>query len=363
MSSKKNITEKGKKSFQIQAALIIVSGVVFCFVSLYAYQILFTDNILVDKPSKILYIPKNADFKQVLDSLEKGEYVHDKLSFMFLTKLLDYRDNVKPGRYEIKPNTSNLTFIRMLKNGRQTPLKLTLANIRTKDDLIRKLEQKLNLTRAQLADTLNNKDFLYLNYGFNDTTIMTMFIPNTYEVYWTWSVRDLLNYFQKEYNKFWNAERLSKAQEIGLTPTQINIMASIVDAETHKIEEKPRIAGVYMNRYKSGQRLQADPTLVFATGDFGARRINEYHRYYKSPYNTYRNSGLPPGPINLPSINAIDAVLNYEKHDFFYFCAEPNLSGYHLFSKTFEDHLKIARQYWKTLDKEKINQTKRHKNG
>lgn len=359
MASKKEPTAKEKKRFQFQAGLIIVMGFAVATLSFYGYQILLADNVLVDKPAKTLYIPKNADFKQVVDSLEKGQYLHDRLSFMFLSKLFKYRENVKPGRYEIKPNTSNLVLLKMLINGRQTPLKLTLVNIRTKDDLIRRIERKVNISEAQIRDTLNKTDFLMVNYGFNDTTIMTMFIPNTYEIYWTWSVEQILDYFHKEYNKFWNATRIARAKQIGLTPVQVTIMASIIEAETQRNEERPKIAGVYMNRYNAGQRLQADPTLVFATKDFNAKRINEYHRYFKSPYNTYRNKGLPPGPINLPSISSIDAVLNYEQHEFFFFCADPALSGYHLFSKNYDEHLGIARNYWKSLDKENIHQEKR----
>lgn len=359
MTKKRKITEREKKDFQMKAALLIVFAFVFASTTFYGYQILFADNVLLDKPAKVLYIPKGADFKTVVDSLEKGEYLHDRLSFMFLSKLLKYRENVKPGRYEIQTNTNNFELIKMLRNGRQTPLKLTFNNLRTKEDFVKRVARKMSFPASSLMDTLNNADFLTTNYGFNDTTIMTMFIPNTYEVYWTYTVSDLLDFFQNEYNKYWNADRIKKANEIGLTPVQVSIMASIVEAETQKNDEKAKIAGVYMNRYKAGQRLQADPTLVFATGDFSAKRINEYHRYYKSPYNTYRKSGLPPGPINLPSIPSIEAVLNYEQHDYYFFCARPDLTGYHLFSRNFEEHLTVARDYWKSLDKENIHQDKR----
>jgi UPF0755 protein len=318
--ARKQPTEKEKKSFQIKAGLLIFIAFVFASVSFYSYQILFADNILVDKQSKILYIPKGSTFEEVVKRLEKDTFLHDRLSFMFLSKLFKYRDNVKPGRYEVEPNTSNFRFIKTLINGRQTPLKLT-----------------------------------FNNYGFNDTTIVAMFIPNTYEVYWTWSSAEILDFFQKEYQKFWTAERQKKAKDIGLTPIEVIVMASIIEAETQNNDEKPKIAGVYMNRYNAGQRLQADPTLIFATEDFNAKRVNEFHRYFPSPYNTYRKKGLPPGPINIPSIASIDAILNYEKHAYYFFCAEPNLSGKHLFSKTFEEHLNIAKNYWSSLDKEGIH--------
>jgi UPF0755 protein len=352
--ARKQPSEKEKKSFQIKAGILIFVAFVFASVSFYSYQILFADNILVDKQSKILYIPKGATFEEVVIRLERDTFLHDRLSFMFLSKLLKYRDNVKPGRYEVEPNTSNFRFIKTLINGRQTPLKLTFNNIRTKKDLVRKFTRRLALDSISLDDTLNNSSYLN-NYGFNDTTIVAMFIPNTYEVYWTWSCTEILDFFQKEYQKFWTAERQKKAKEIGLTPIEVIVMASIIEAETQNNEEKPRIAGVYMNRYNAGQRLQADPTLIFATEDFNAKRVNEFHRYFPSPYNTYRKKGLPPGPINLPSIASIDAILNYEKHAYYFFCAEPNLSGKHLFSKTFEEHLNIAKNYWSSLDKEGIH--------
>lgn len=330
-------------------------------ISLYGYQLFFADNVLVDKPNRILYIPKDADFKQVADSLENG-FLHDRLSFMFISKLLDYRDNVKPGRYEIKTNTNNFSLIRTLKNGRQTPLRITFNNLRTKQDFVQKVGAKMNFNTQHLADTLNNSDYLLAQFGFNDTTIVAMFIPNTYEVYWTFTVNDFLQFFHKEYKKFWNNNRLEAAQKLNLTTVDVTILASIVEAETKKDEEKPRIAGVYLNRLRAGQRLQADPTVIFATGDFFAKRVNEYHTFFPSPYNTYRKKGLPPGPINFPSIASIDAVLNAEQHDYFFFCASPDLSGYHLFSKTFEEHKNVARNYWKKLNEENIHQEKRLKN-
>ncbi|MFN0049395.1 MAG: endolytic transglycosylase MltG [Cytophagales bacterium] len=359
MAKERKVSDKQKKQFQLQGAIIIVLGFFLASTTFYGYQILFADNVLLDKPNKSLFIPKGADFKQVVDSLEKGDFLHDRLSFMFLSKLLDYRQNVKPGKYDFETNTSNFTLIKKLKNGRQTPLKLTFNNVRTKADLVKKITKKLPFNAQNLLDTLNNADFLSTKYGFNDTTIMAMFIPNTYEVYWTFTISDFLNYFQEQYQRYWTAEKIKQANKIGLTPVQVTVMASIVEAETNKNQEKPRIAGVYMNRYNARQRLQADPTLVFATGDFDARRINEFHRYYKSPYNTYRNVGLPPGPINLPSMASIEAILNYERHSYFFFCARPDLTGYHLFSTTFDEHLQVARNYWKSLDKENIHQGKR----
>ncbi len=351
--TKKKPSEKEKKVFQKRVVYILVFGITFVFLSFYSYQMLFTDNILVDKPNKVLYIKKNATFAEVKDSLE-ASFLHDRLSFMFLSKLLGYRENVIPGRYELKSNMNNYQLFKKILKGRQDPLSLVLTPTRTKEDLALKISYKIWVSKDSVLRLLNDPT-VAVKYGFNDTNFVAMFLPNTYEIYWTWSPLDVFDVFQKEYQNYWNKDRLTKAREIGLTPVNASIMASIVEAETYKNEEKPKIAGVYMNRYNANQRLQADPTLIFATQDFSAKRVTEYHRYFKSPYNTYMKKGLPPGPINTPSLASIDAVLNYERHDYYFFCANPELNGYHLFSKNFEEHLEVGRKYWASLDKAGIH--------
>lgn len=350
--SKKN-AEKVKKSFQKRIAFLLVFGITFAFISFYAYQMLFADNLLVNKNDKVLYIRKGATFEEVKDTLE-ATFLHDRLSFMFLSKLTGYRENIFPGRYEIKSNSNNFQLLKKILKGRQDPLKLVLTSVRTKEDLAQRISFKLSTSKDSVLLALNDK-VLAMNFGFNDTNFVAMFLPDTYQIYWTWSPNEVFEVFQQAYQNFWNRERLEKARLIGLNPIAVSIMASIVEAETYKNEEKIRIAGVYMNRYIANHRLQADPTLIFATKDFSAKRVTEYHRYFKSPYNTYLKNGLPPGPINTPSQTSIDAVLNYEKHDYYFFCANPELNGFHLFSKTFEEHLAIGRKYWKSLDKAGIH--------
>lgn len=351
--AKRKITEKETKAFQRKIGFILVFGVFFAFISFYAYQMLFADNLLLDKEDKVLFIRKGATFEEVKDTLENS-FLHDKLSFMFLSKLTGYREKIIPGRYEIKSNSNNFQLLKKILKGRQDPLKLILHSIRTKEDLALRISHKLSTSTDSVLMALNDKS-LAMNYGFNDTNFVAMFLPDTYEIYWTWSPSEVFDVFQQSYQNFWDRTRLEKARHIGLSPTDVSIMASIVEAETFKNEEKPKIAGVYMNRYLTNQRLQADPTLIFATKDFTAKRVTEYHRYFKSPYNTYMKKGLPPGPINLPSKASIDAVLNYEKHDCFFFCANPELNGFHLFSKNFDEHLQIGRKYWKSLDKAGIH--------
>lgn len=339
------------KSVTLKAGLIIVGSFFFATFSFYGYQILFTENIQVGKPDMVLYIPKGAKFQQVVDSLEMNNILHDKLSFMFLSKLTGYKDDVKPGRYLLKSNSNNKDLFKMILKGRQTPLNLTFNNIRLKSELITKLSDKLEMSESELKSKLDDPTFTQ-KYGLDTNTIMGMFIPNTYEVYWTITPEELLEKINKYYVNFWNSERLAKAKAINLNPVQVSILASIVEEETKMNDEKPRVAGVYLNRLKADMRLQADPTVKFAIGDFTLKRVTNLS--IDSPYNTYKYKGLPPGQICLPMNTSIDAVLNPENHDFMFFCADFDKPGYHLFRKTFEEHRVIGVEYRNTLDKLKI---------
>jgi UPF0755 protein len=342
-----------KKSIQFKAGVIITIGMLFTSFSFYAYQLLFTPNLQLEKKETYLYIPTGATFKTVKDSLEKKDILNDKVSFYFLSRLMKYRENVKPGKYLINANSNNLTVIRMLKRGRQTPVKLTFNNIRIKNELAERLSKKLEFTGGEFLHEVNN-DSVTAKYGFNTNTITAMFIPNTYELYWNITAQEFIEKMYLEYQKFWNADRLALAKAAGLTPVEVTILASIVEAETNDNKEKPTIAGLYINRLRTGMPLQADPTVKFALGDFSIKRIYNVHTTFNSPYNTYMYAGLPPGPIDLPSITSIDAVLNYEKHKYIYFCAHHDLTQHHEFAETYEEHLKLAERYHKALDKLKI---------
>lgn len=332
---------------------IVVAGISFISFSFYAYQIFFTPNVNVDKKASYLLIPTGATFQTVIDSMNKKQLLYDELSFMFLTKLLKYRDNVKPGRYLIDSSANNLDIIKKLKNGGQTPVKLTFNNLRLKKDLAQRLSRSLEPSEEQFLTALKDPATA-ASYGLDSNTFMVMFIPNSYEVYWNNSVKTIFDKMHKEYEKFWTPERLTKASEGGLSPVQVSILASIVEAESNNKAERPIIAGVYLNRLRQNMPLQADPTLKFALGDFGLKRIYSGHTEIESPYNTYKYTGLPPGPINLPSINAIDAVLNAEHHNYIYFCASENLNGTHNFAANYSEHQKNAEKYQKALNKLKI---------
>ncbi|MFQ3575751.1 MAG: endolytic transglycosylase MltG [Cytophagales bacterium] len=341
------------KKFETKLGIWIGVAILFVMFSFYGYQIMFTDNILVDKDDTVLYITNDTDFKTLVKELKKKGILHDELSFSFLAKLMGYQEKVIPGRYELKRNSGNFRVLKMLAKGRQSPVQLTFNNIRTKEELAEKLSKKMMFPKEELFNALNN-DSVCKSLGFERETVMCMFIPNTYEVYWNLSVEKFLERMKDEYDKFWTQDRIDLAEKKGLDPIKVSILASIVEAETQKDDEKPRIAGVYLNRLKKGMKLQADPTVKFALQNFELRRILEGHLKTDSPYNTYIYKGLPPGPINLPSVTSLKSVLKAENHQYIFFCADLSKPGYHGFSETFEEHVKMANSYRAGLDKMNI---------
>ena len=331
--------------------ILLTTVIIFISASFYFYQVLFASNFLVKaEKSGWLYIPRGAGFQAVKDSLEKNQLVHDFLPFAFASKLLGYQDAVKPGAYEIQPNEGNLSLIRRLRAGRQTPVKLTFTSFRTKAQLAERLDPKLALSADELLQALESPELEKI-YGLNSFNSISLFVPDSYEVYWTISTADLMEKMGAAYQKFWNEERIAKASSLGFSPAQVMTIASIVQAETNKKDEMPRVAGVYLNRLKQNMPLQADPTVVFAVGDFSIKRVLSGHKEKDSPYNTYKYNGLPPGPIAIAIHPAIDAVLSPEKHEFLFFCAREDFSGYHNFTKDFSEHLKNARTYQSALNK------------
>jgi UPF0755 protein len=266
---------------------------------------------------------------------------------------LGYQDDVKPGLYIIPAKTSNLNLVRLLRSGRQTPVKLTFNNVRTKEDLAEKITKNLEISQDEFLNLITDSAYIR-KFGFEEETVMGMFIPNTYEIWWNTSAEKLFDRMYKEYGNFWTEARLAKAEKLGLTQNEVSTLASIVQAETQKADERPKVAGVYLNRLRINMALQADPTLVFAVGDFNLKRVLNVHKEIDSPYNTYKYPGLPPGPINLPEISALEAVLNYEDHDYLYFCAKEDFSGYHAFAKDYNEHMNNARRYQTALNKSKI---------
>jgi UPF0755 protein len=314
----------------------------------YAFQICYTPNILVEKRDRQIIIPKNASFKDVQRMFHEGDFTQDLISFSFLSKLKGYDKHVKPGRYLLRANMTNLEAIRLLRSGEQEPVKITFNNVRLASELGEKITHNL-LIKPEEFDAALVQFAMTNRYGFNKDNVLSMFIPNTYEVYYQVSPQELIERMHEEYEKFWSSERKAKAAKIGLTPIEVSILASVVQAESVRKDEAPIIAGLYLNRLKKGIPLQADPTLVFASGDFALKRVLNEHKEIDSPYNTYKYAGLPPGPINMPEIQSLEAVLNYTESDYLYMCAKEDFSGRHNFTGNYQQHLKNAAKYQRAL--------------
>jgi UPF0755 protein len=334
---------------------IVVFSMVLTTVSFYIFQLVKTPNILVDKENRIIIIPSGSDFKTVQDLFYNDDIVQDLVSFSLVSKWMDYDKLVKPGMYKLESNMTNIEAVRLLRSGAQIPTKITFNNVRTLTELAGKITRGIELDSVSFLATLNT-DSIPAKYGFTSESFIGMFLPDTYEVYYTITENELLDRMNKEYHKFWNEERKAKAEKQGLNQHQIITLASIVNAETVKRDEAPIVAGLYLNRLKRNIPLQADPTLVFATGDFTIKRVLNVHKEIESPYNTYKYQGLPPGPINLPPIYAIDAVLNPASHNYIYMCAKEDFSGYHNFTNSLAEHLRNAQRYQTALNRARIYQ-------
>ena len=313
---------------------------------------LYSPNFLINSKEKFIIINEKTEFNELIDSLERDTIINDILSFSVLSKIMEYQENIKEGAYKVKTNMSNYDMITMLRSGNQTPINITFSYARKIDDLAEKITKKLKMSDDDLMSYLydNIEDY----NDFNKLDIISIFLPDTYEVYWNISPNKLTEKMYSEYKKFWNKERLEKLDKINLEQKEVIVLASIVASESRMLDEADRIAGLYMNRLNSNMRLQADPTLVFAANDYTIRRVLNKHKKIKSPYNTYIHKGLPPGPIRLASKNYIDAVLNYEKHDYIFMCAKEDFSGYHAFATNLTDHNRNAKKFQKALDLRKI---------
>ena len=270
-----------------------------------------------------------------------------------LARHYDYADNIRTGRYAIQPDMNTVDVFRTIKNGHQEPLMLTIPECRTMRQMAARLATKLMIDSTHIAAALVDPMFCE-RLGYDTCTIACAFVPNTYEVYWNTSVDRLMERMAAEHDKFWTSQRKQKAARLGLSPNEVSTLASIIDEETANNAEKPMIAGMYLNRLKTGMPLQADPTVKFALNDFALRRIYHTHLEVNSPYNTYKHTGLPPGPIKVASIQGIDAVLDRVEHNYLYMCAKEDFSGTHNFAATYKEHLRNAERYAKALNQRGI---------
>ena len=329
----------------IVAAVLAVAGAVCCFVAGRYYVDNKKSNFTEDY---VLYVYGNTTDVQVMDSLKANAGVVRPGSLKRCFDKMDVAGNIKPGRYVISTESPSIYVARMLVFGWQTPQKLTLSGtMRSKGSIAKKISSQMMVDSVSVATALNDPLFL-AGYGFTPENVFAMFLPDTYEMFWTASVTEIFSRMKKEYDAFWNSDRLAKARAQRLTPMQVSVLASIVSGETLKQFEYPVIAGVYLNRYRKGMKLQADPTVAFCY-DYKLDRILKKHLTVDSPYNTYKYAGLPPAPINVPPKACLDAVLEPQQHNYIYFCASPAFDGTHRFAVSYSDHLKNARAFQREL--------------
>ncbi len=327
--------------------LIIIASLVAGY---FLYQVIYSDNVWSPEGKAVsLYIPGDATFEEVKQSLYSKGVIENRSTFEWLAKRKKYPELIKPGHYLIKDGMSNDELINMLRLGKQTPVQVIFNNIRTKQQLAKNVGKQIEADSSALIKLMNDSVY-QASLGLGTETALALFIPNTYEFYWNTSAEQFMDRMHREYRLFWDGSRDGKATALDMSRPEVVIMASIVEKETNKNDEKAKIAGVYLNRLERNWLLQADPTLVYASGDFGLTRILNVHKKIDSPYNTYMYAGLPPGPICIPSISSVDAVLNAEDHDFLFFCAKDDLSGYHVFARSITQHNRNARRYRKAIE-------------
>jgi len=341
---------------RIKLLLIVFIAIVsaIAFFGYGFYKKLYLPNVTAkEETDNFLLIPTGSSFEELTEQLEQKNILKDIYSFKWAAEQADYPANIKAGRYRIRNGMSNKALIRLLKSGQQEPVKVVFNNIRLKEQLAGIISRQIEADSISIIGLLNDSKYLE-TLGYNPNNIVSLFIPNTYEFYWNTSATGFVERMQKEHQKFWNERRQTLLRRTGLTITEVSILASIVEQETKKTDEKPVVAGVYLNRLRKDWNLEADPTLIFATRDFSAKRVLNIHKEVDSPYNTYRNPGLPPGPICIPSIASLDAVLNYKEHQYMFFCAKDDFSGYHSFARTYQEHLVNARKFQNELNRRKI---------
>ncbi len=331
--------------------IVLVVAIAIIAVAVYGYSVLST-GFNIDK-TVYVYIDGNKDYSALLEEVRDSAKVENLANFEMLATALGYKGNIRTGRYAVTPDMTVYDLVRDLRSGNQVPVKLKFNNIRTKSDLSKRISDQLMLSDESLHNKLDDINTCE-SLGFTPENIVAMFIPNTYDIYWDIDLNDFLQRMKKEYSRFWDEKRTAKAKEMGLSPIQVSTLASIVEEECTFSDEYSIVCGLYLNRLHTGQPLQADPTVKFAVGDFSLRRILNKHLEVNSPYNTYLHTGLPPGPIRVPSIKGIDAVLNYDKNDYLYMCAKEDFSGRHNFAKTYGEHQVNAARYRNALNQRGI---------
>ncbi len=338
--------------------IIVFMGLIGASIfSYYIYKTVFSSNTAFEEDIISIYVPSDQSYTTVRNQLK--DYLIDIESFDIVAHKKGYVSNVRPGKYEIRKGMSNNDIVNSLRS-RNIPIKISFNNQETLERLAGRISEQIESDSISLLQVMKDEAFLN-QHDFNTENALAMYVPNTYEFYWNSSTETFRDRMLTEYNRFWNESRLLKAEALGLTPLQVMSLAAIVQKETARVDERPRVAGVYLNRLRVGMLLQADPTVIFAikkkTGDFDTiiKRVLFKDLEIDSPYNTYKYAGIPPGPISMPDISSIDAVLSPEKHDYFYFVADVSNPGYHLFAKTLAQHNRNRQQYINWINRQGIN--------
>ncbi|MDF2451077.1 MAG: aminodeoxychorismate lyase [Bacteroidota bacterium] len=347
------MARKGSVLKKITLFLVLAT---LAFAGYWVYQNIFKSNVHLDgKKFTYIYIKTNATFDDVLDELYSHNIINDQQSFEWMAREMDLPEHINPGKYRIDAKMSNRSIVKMIVNGKQEKVKLFFnSQIRTKEQFIDYVSEKLEIEKFELEDYCSNDAMLEEQYGLNGENFMAFIIPETYEVTWTTHISELFDLLDKTYDSVWTKAKKDKAKALGYTVPELVTIASIVQSESSIKSEQQKIAGVYINRLKQDMRLQADPTVVFANGNFDIQRVLSSDKEIDSPYNTYKYKGLPPGPICLVNPSTIDAVLNYTKHNYTYFCAKPDFSGFSCFTNDYSVHQKNAKAYQDALNKKGI---------
>ena len=345
-------TRSAGKVVRLSLLVVFVGLMVSVIIVFNKYQNVFSENVEIADGHTFFYIPTGSSYADVWEKLDEKNILVNKKSFQWVAEKKGYTENIKPGRYRIEDGMSNNGLVNMLRAGNQEPVMVIFNNLRTLEKLAGKVAKYIEPDSLELRTYLLDPD-LPSKYGFTNETFMAMFIPNTYEMYWSSTPEDFTDRMAREYENFWE-KRDRKLDKVGLDRVEVSTLASLVDEETLYDEENERVAGVYMNRIEKGMALQSCPTLKFALNDWTITRVLHEYKQVESMYNTYKHTGLPPGPIIIPSVSAIDGVLNYEKHSYLYMCARADFSGKHAFARNLKQHNENAAAYQRELNKRGI---------
>ncbi|MDR2383140.1 MAG: endolytic transglycosylase MltG [Prevotellaceae bacterium] len=341
-----------KRKGKSYVTLYIIIAYIIIYSTYAGYHILYVEKIDARQKTN-LYIPSNSTIEEVVDSLLSTKIIKKPDKFLKHIKLSEY-SSPKGGHYTVTKNMTYRNLVKMLCFGQQTPVNMVISgSIRTKNKLAGIVSKQIEADSLSLLKVFDDSTFLK-ELGFTPSNSVLLFMPDTYNVYWNRDPKQLFRDMKREYDRYWTANRLAQLESSGLTREEAMILASIIVEESTKYDELPDIAGVYINRLRLNMPLQADPTVKYAISDFSLRRVRTEHTKFDSPYNTYKYRGLPPGPICIPERRAVDAVLNYKHHDYLYFCAKPDFSGYHVFAKTLQQHVQNAKVYHNALNHRKI---------